>query len=337
MRIFPINKPCVIGTMGDPAGIGPEVIGSSLEDVQIPGEAALVLVGDTELIERYLPGRYSKKDLNVISLKEEISLDPSRVNIIDPGPDLRDRSPGLPTSEGARKALNCLFTSVAIVKALPDASRAGIVTGPVNKSAIASISPGFIGHTEYFRDSFPVEHTTMVLAGDRLCVSPVTRHIPVADVPTKLTPALLAVTIRDIVANRKFLTGKDDPVIGVSALNPHCGEDGTIGREEIDMIAPVVNAEREQYKNIIGPVSADTIFYKALKGDIDIVIAMYHDQGLAPFKMIDFDSGVNVTLGLPCVRTSPDHGTAYDIAGRGVASSVSMRNAFKLALRALCI
>jgi 4-hydroxythreonine-4-phosphate dehydrogenase len=226
---------------------------------------------------------------------------------------------------------------VKIVKALPDSRRAAIVTGPVNKGAIASVSHGFIGHTEYFRDSFPVDHTTMVLAGDRLCVSPVTRHIPVKDVAAKLTPALLSVTIRDIVASMKFLTGKDEPVIGVCALNPHCGEEGNIGREEIDTIAPAVKKAREGYRNIIGPVSADTIFYKALRGDIDIVIAMYHDQALAPFKMLDFDSGVNVTLGLPCIRTSPDHGTAYDIAGRGIASSLSMRNAFKLALRALGI
>jgi 4-hydroxythreonine-4-phosphate dehydrogenase len=130
------------------------------------------------------------------------------------------------------------------------------------------------------------------------------------------------------------VSGKKDPIIGVCALNPHAGENGTIGSEEKEVIEPAILNVKSKYDRIIGPVPADTIFYHALRGKFDIVIGMYHDQCLAPFKMVDFDNGVNMTLGLGCVRTSPDHGTAYDIAGKGIASCESMINAIKLAVRA---
>jgi len=146
---------------------------------------------------------------------------------------------------------------------------------------------------------------------------------------------LITSTIRQVVKDRRILCGKNDVCIGVSALNPHAGEGGRIGKEEIEIIIPAIEEVKKEYPRILGPLPADVIFHKALQKKIDIVISMYHDQCLAPFKMVDFDNGVNITLGLGFVRTSPDHGTAFDIAGQGTASSGSMQHAIRLAVRAV--
>jgi 4-hydroxythreonine-4-phosphate dehydrogenase len=177
--------------------------------------------------------------------------------------------------------------------------------------------------------------TTMALIGNTLCVIPVTRHIPIKDVAKALSINLIYMTLEQVIGERLLISGKRDPKIGVCGLNPHCGEGGKIGCEEIDVIIPAIEKAKNLYPNIAGPLAADVAFYKAIKKEVDIVVSMYHDQGLGPFKTVDFDNGVNMTLGLGHVRTSPDHGTAFDIAGRGIASAESMKNAIRLAVRAL--
>ncbi len=336
MRIFPINKPLILITMGDPSGIGPEVIMKSMASPGIEGLAIFVLLADKESIERYsavFKGKivYYNAEKGI----ENIDLNEKALNVIDPTVTKTTFVPGKSTPEGARKSLDCIDFAISLAKKAEGSDKVAIVTGPVSKEAVSKVSPGFIGHTEYLQEAFGAKLVSMVLTGEKLNVIPVTRHIPLRDVPNKLTEDLIYRTIEQIIEYRKEISGKPDAKIGVAALNPHSGENGRIGREEGEIIKPAIERAKALYKNVEGPISADVIFYQALKGKFDIVISMYHDQCLAPFKMIDFDTGVNMTVGLGCVRTSPDHGTAFDIAGKGIASPESMIRAIKLAVRAI--
>ncbi|MFH1799028.1 MAG: 4-hydroxythreonine-4-phosphate dehydrogenase PdxA [Candidatus Omnitrophota bacterium] len=315
-----MTKPLIYITMGDPSGIGPEVIIKALAGREIKALADFVVIGDSNLLRE-----------EARALGEEL------MNIEDPDPShpLKRVIPGKPTEEGAKKGLKSLDKALELIRALPRGQSKALVTAPVSKELINRVYPGFTGHTEYLRDAFSLKSVTMVLTGRKLCVVPVTRHIPLKAVPLKLTKELILTALLDVAKNRELICAKKDVTIGVCALNPHSGEGGSIGREEIEIISPAIKEAKKFYPKITGPISADTIFYKAFKKQIDIVVSMYHDQGLAPFKMVDFDYGVNLTLGLPFIRTSPDHGTAFDIAGKGIADSKSMEEAIKLALRAV--
>jgi len=337
MRISPTSKPLVFITMGDPAGIGPEIIARSMASPGIRGLAIFVILADSGVMKRAFGPEMNNGIVihSPGSESEEIKVAEDRVNILDPGASLGRVEPGRPTDKGARKAMECIELAARLMRYEGEQGPRAMVTAPVDKSVIARISPGFVGHTEYFQEFFSAKITTMVLVGENLRVVPVTRHIPVKEIAATLNADLIADTLEEVVKNRELICGKDAARIGVCALNPHCGEEGRIGREEIDVILPAIERIKGVYQNIEGPVSADVIFYKALKKEIDIVVSMYHDQCLAPFKMVDFENGVNMTLGLGCIRTSPDHGTAFDIAGKGIASSESMENAIKLAIRAI--
>ncbi len=337
MRISRINEPHVFITMGDPSGIGPEIIMKSMASPSLEGLAIFVVIGDGGTMEAAAKKFWGGK-ISITSLREQrekCSFLPDVLNVVDPGGEIGEILPGNPTDEGAQKALDSLSAAVELVQKSSGRYPSALVTAPVSKERIASRSPGFIGHTEYFQEAFSSELVTMVMVGRNLTVVPVTRHIPIKDVAGVLTEGLIEKTLLQVIENRVIISGKEEVKIGVCALNPHGGEGGKIGTEEEDVIAPAVRAAKNIYTNIEGPMSADVMFYKAVKGGFDIVLAMYHDQGLAPFKMVDFDNGVNMTLGLNVVRTSPDHGTAFDIAGKGIASSESMEAAIKLAVRAV--
>ncbi|MFH1847437.1 MAG: 4-hydroxythreonine-4-phosphate dehydrogenase PdxA [Candidatus Omnitrophota bacterium] len=336
MRIFPTNKPVVFITMGDPAGIGPEVIIKTLFSADINKGAVFVIIGDRGTIEKAaLKACVKDHRFNFIDESgEDILLKEDSINVLDPGPFLAVVEPGVPTDSGAAKALKCLDIAIDLIKPLSP-GKAALVTAPVNKERIAGISPGFIGHTEYLAEAYRADSVTMVMVGQKFSVIPLTRHIPLKEVVSGIKEELIIKTLQQIADKRFILSEKKEAKIGVCALNPHCGEGGEIGREEIDIIAPAVKKAKEFYPDIVGPISGDVVFYKALKGEIDIILAMYHDQALAPFKMIEFESGVNLTLGLKHIRTSPDHGTAFDIAGKDIASFESMQQAINLALRAI--
>ncbi|OIO32790.1 MAG: 4-hydroxythreonine-4-phosphate dehydrogenase PdxA [Candidatus Omnitrophica bacterium CG1_02_40_15] len=207
-----------------------------------------------------------------------------------------------------------------------------LVTAPVNKEAINKSGIPFQGHTEYLAEATNTKKIAMMLCGGPLKVTTVTRHVPLKKVSSAITQAKIieAVILTDSGLKKYF--GIKNPRIGVCALNPHCGEGGAIGREEQDIIMPAIKKIRRFVQGINGPISGDVIFYMAYNGKLDAVISMYHDQGLGPLKMAAFEKGVNVTLGLPFIRTSPDHGTAYDIAGKGIANPSSMKEAIKLAV-----
>jgi len=207
-----------------------------------------------------------------------------------------------------------------------------LVTAPVNKEAINRSGIPFQGHTEYLAQATGTKKFAMMLCGGKLKVVPVTRHVPLKKVPGLLTGLKIidAIKLTDSALKKYFRITR--PRIGVCALNPHCGEGGKIGAEEQDIIIPAVKKIRRFVPAIQGPISGDIIFYMAYNGRLDAVISMYHDQGLGPLKMVAFEKGVNVTLGLPFIRTSPDHGTAYDIADIGIADPSSMKEAIKLAV-----
>jgi len=211
---------------------------------------------------------------------------------------------------------------------------AALCTAPIHKQALQD-GAGFAypGHTEYLAALAGVERVVMMLASDQLRVVPATIHIPLADVAGALTPTLLEETIRITHAGLIRDFGLTAPRIAVAGLNPHAGEGGKMGREEIDVIAPVLARLRDEGMDLRGPLSADTMFHAAARARYDAAVCMYHDQALIPIKTLDFDRGVNVTLGLPFVRTSPDHGTALDIAGQGIANPTSLIEALRMAAR----
>jgi 4-hydroxythreonine-4-phosphate dehydrogenase len=207
-----------------------------------------------------------------------------------------------------------------------------MVTAPMSKEGFYKAGVDFPGHTEMLAELCGVKRYAMMLFGGPLRITLVTRHVPLTSVSKSLTTAGILETIR--------ITGKALPWLGspkqriaVCGLNPHAGDGGTIGREEITVIEPAIRKAREESFDVSGPVPADIVFHQALQGKYDAIVSMYHDQGLGPLKMLAFNSGVNITLGLPIVRTSPDHGTAFDIAGKGIANPASMIEAIRWAAR----
>jgi len=236
---------------------------------------------------------------------------------------------GQPEPGNARATVAAIDRAVALAKS---GVVSGVVTNPINKAVLYD-GAGFRwpGHTEYLAHLAGVARTVMMLAAPGLRVVPVTIHIPLADVPGALTGDLIVETARITASALQREFGIEHPRIAVAGLNPHAGEGGAMGREEIDVIVPALDRLRAGGLDITGPLPADTMFHPAARARYDVALAMYHDQGLIPIKTLDFARGVNVTLGLPFVRTSPDHGTAYDIAGAGAADPTSLIEAIRLA------
>jgi len=244
--------------------------------------------------------------------------------------EMAGHAAGASTEAGARAAAAALEEAAA--KLLSGAWQ-GVVTGPVSKNALHSVGYKFPGQTEFFAARAGADDFAMCLTGGGLTVALVTVHVPVRDIPGLLSQSGIVRAGRLLAGFLKQM-GHQDPLIAVAGLNPHAGEGGDIGREEIEIIAPAVaELQAGQTGRFSGPHPPDTIFHRAVAGDFDGVLCMYHDQGLIPLKLLAFDTGVNVTLGLPFVRTSPDHGTAFDIAGKGIAKPDSMIAAVQLAAR----
>jgi 4-hydroxythreonine-4-phosphate dehydrogenase len=314
-------------TLGDVTGVGPEVALKALAAELAVDDCRYLLIGDAGVVERW------NRTLNL-----ELPLCP----VSGAGP--ADRVCVVSTGDALPEALTAghALAARAAVQWLRQAAglclqgRAqGVVTAPVNKHAIVQAGIPFVGQTELFTELAGSPKTAMMLLGhdDRerwLRVALATTHLPLRAVPDSLTPErvtqaieLAAQSCRDLALPRARLA--------VCGLNPHAGEGGEFGSEDADVIAPCVESARRRGIDAVGPLPADTVFHYALRGDYDAVVAMYHDQGLGPLKMIGFENGINWTLGLPFIRTSPDHGTAYDIAGQGRANPSSMRSALRLA------
>ncbi|MBV7409506.1 4-hydroxythreonine-4-phosphate dehydrogenase PdxA [Maritimibacter sp. DP1N21-5] len=309
-------KPIAV-SIGEPAGIGPEIISRGWE--RLAGEVDFFVIGDA----RHIDGPV----VRIAHPDEAATAMSSGVPVFhrDFGPA---RTPGEAQPPHARHVIDAIREGVTL--ALSGAASA-LVTAPIHKKALKD-GAGFTfpGHTEYLAHLAGVDDVVMMLACPELRVVPATIHIPLAEVPSALTRQGLATTIRITHAALRE-QGFRNPRIAIAGLNPHAGEGGAMGREEIEMIAPLIADLRAEGLALVGPLPADTMFHAKAREGYDVAICMYHDQALVPIKTIDFAGGVNVTLGLPFVRTSPDHGTAFDIAGTGRADPTSFMAALRMA------
>ena len=278
---------CIGITLGDPAGIGPEIVDAALASEKLNAACSYRVIGERG-----------------------------------------DAVPGEPTPDTARAALAALEESAALLRA---GEIAAVVTGPIHKARMQAVGFAFRGQTEFFAKRAGVENFAMCLTGGALTVALVTTHIPIKDVAAQLSASEIVrvgILLADFLKKRVGCAR-----IAVAGLNPHAGESGTMGREEIEIIEPAIKALRASRRMDVtfdGPVSPDTVFHRAVRCEFDGVLCMYHDQGLIPLKLHAFDEGVNITLGLPFPRTSPDHGTAFEIAGKRIARPDSMIAAIRL-------
>ncbi len=312
-------------SLGDPSGIGAEVTAAALGALR--GEVEPLLFGDPGLLSR--------------------GLSALRLPVIEPGQPVPDggalvavtRLPsssleaGRPSARGASAQLAFLTAAFDSVR---NGQAAALCTAPVSKAQVARVLPGFVGHTEWLEARCQVGRSVMMLAGQRLKVTLVTNHRPLSRVRRALTPALIAETIAITWRALRDDLGVARPRVALAAWNPHAGEGGLVGDEEATLLAPALKAARRIGTPAHGPFPADSVFFRAALGEFDAVVALYHDQGLIPVKLLDAvldDAAVNVTLGLPIVRTSPDHGVAYSLAGTGKANPASMIAALRLAAR----
>jgi 4-hydroxythreonine-4-phosphate dehydrogenase len=319
--------PRTIGiTIGDATGIGPEVAFKALAEVP-PDDTRYVVVGDPRLIcevsARYAPS------LNFKVFKEDAG---GRFFYIAASDSFLEKGMLCGDPRAAQAAVDCLTKAATLcLNGFFD----GMVTAPVNKESIIRLGKPFVGQTEFLSQLAGTARTAMMLLGaddrDRwLRVALATTHVRLRDVAAELTQEKIELAI-ELAARACRDLELPRARVGVCGLNPHAGEGGKMGDEEITVIEPAVERARKRGLDVAGPFAADTLFYHGFHGDYDAIVAMYHDQGLVPLKMIGFDKGVNWTLGLPFIRTSPDHGTGYDIAGRGLANPSSMIAAIDLA------
>jgi len=317
-----MTRPPIALTSGDPSGIGPEI--SLKARAALGARLPFFWIGDPA----HLPDGAEHHEIH----------DPSEALYVSAGalPVLRHAfpapaAPGAPAPQNAAAVISGIARAVELVQ---DGRASAICTNPINKQTLRE-DAGFPhpGHTEYLAALAGVDRVVMMLACDALKVVPVTIHIALSQVPGALTPAMLEETIRITHAAMIRDFGITAPRIAVAGLNPHAGEGGLMGREEIEMIAPLIARLRGEGIDLSGPHPPDTLFHAAARARYDVALAMYHDAALIPIKTLDFAGGVNVTLGLPFIRTSPDHGTAFDIAGRGIADPSSLIEALRLADR----
>ena len=315
----------LVVSTGDPAGIGPEVsLAAALEFLREHTDTQITLLGNNQLL--VLPKNLSPEISNRLDI-QSTALGSSVIS-------------GFLNSDNAQYVVSLLDQAIeGCLQGRFDA----MVTAPLSKSIINDAGMPFTGHTEYLAQRCHVSHVVMMLCASLpsgflglksprdLRVAIVTTHLPLKEVPQALSYDLILETIHIVNQDLQNKFGITNPVIRVAGLNPHAGESGYLGREEIEMISPAIEAAKKMGINVSGPYPGDTMFDPKALVQVDAFIAMYHDQGLAPFKFVTFGNGVNVTLGLPIIRTSVDHGTALDIAGKGVADSGSMLEALRLA------
>jgi 4-hydroxythreonine-4-phosphate dehydrogenase len=318
---------CIGISLGDVTGVGPEVTLKALAAEAQTDDLRYLLLGDLAHLQR----------LNQ-QLGLELPLEPWREGASGRFMVFNSEPESLPENLPAGSVMAARTAMAWLTEGAKRCLRReldALVTAPVNKEAIIRSGQPFVGQTEYLSQLSRTTRTAMMLLGedDRgrwLRVVLATTHVPLRLVPENLTQAKIELAI-ELAAQSCAELGLTRARVAVCGLNPHAGEGGELGTEEITTITPAVEAARRRQLDVSGPFAADALFYRVFKGEYDVVVAMYHDQGLVPLKMIGFDTGVNWTLGLPFIRTSPDHGTAYDIAGRGVANPSSMRAAIRLA------
>lgn len=322
-----MKKPTIGITIGDPSGVGPEISLKALENREVLESCVPVLYGDSRVLER--AASIVGCDREIVLLDGPEGAVEGRVNLI---------SLGVP--EGPYKFAQvqgeCGRAAFAYIKkAIEDAMENkidAVVTGPINKEALNAGGINYSGHTEIFADLTKTKDYAMLLTGGGIRVIHVSTHVALREACNRAKKARVETVTRLAHSSARGL-GVKNPRIAVAGLNPHSGEGGLFGREEIEEIIPAIEATKNEGLDVAGPVPPDTVFVKLLNGDFDIVVAMYHDQGHIPLKLTDFMGGVNITVGLPIIRTSVDHGTAYGKAGKGTADESSMVAAVRAAVQ----
>jgi len=321
-------KPIIAITMGDPAGIGPEIICKAFQSRDIRKMARPVVIGDSSVMERTIGLLKFPLKLKTISRIGESLPENGIIEVFDLKNISRFET-GRPSASAGKAVYEYIKKAVSLAIAKETDA---IVTAPINKETLRMAGLPYQGHTEILAELTRTKDYRMMLIGGPLRVILVTTHIAIKDVPSMIKRGNVLKTI--FLAHDAMLRlGIKRPKIAVAGLNPHAGEKGIFGREELKEIIPAIGDAKRKGINTIGPLSPDTLFYKAYKGEYDIIVSMYHDQGLIPLKMMAFGKAVNVTVGLPIIRTSVDHGTAYDIAGKGIADPSSLIEAIRLALK----
>lgn len=307
-----MSKPIIGITMGDPAGVGPEIIGKILLNKNINRICIPLVIGDKRYFGR--GGSRTARTINIVDLK---NADPKKIPV------------GKISAQAGKASIEYIDKAVELIRS---GDIKAMVTAPINKESVSLAGLKFPGHTEYLAHLTKTKKFAMMLAGGKIRVVLVTTHMAFRDVARNLSADKIyeKISITNDGLVRWF--GKKNPVIAVCSLNPHGGEGGLFGGEEAEFIEPAVKKAKKENIRVEGPFASDTLFVKANRGMYDAVIVMYHDQGLIPLKMASFGNAVNITLGLPFIRTSVDHGTAFDIAGKGVANTGSMEAAIKMAV-----
>ncbi|MGR6466121.1 4-hydroxythreonine-4-phosphate dehydrogenase PdxA [Rhizobium sp. PAMB 3182] len=320
-------------TQGDPAGIGPDIALSAYSHRESLNLPPFLYIGDPAVLASRAASLGMSVEIAEADASDAVAIFPRALPVM-PVSAGAEVTPGVPDSNSAKGTIAAIETAVSLVR---DGRAGAIVTNPIAKSVLYAAGFAFPGHTEFLAHlsgltaSGEAYRPVMMLAGPRLKAVPVTIHIPLKDVPEALTSELIVETCRIVDHDLKTRFAIPSPRLALSGLNPHAGENGALGQEDGAIIKPAIDTLRAMGIDAIGPLPADTMFHDAARKGYDVAVCMYHDQALIPAKALGFDDSVNVTLGLPFIRTSPDHGTAFSLAGKGVARPDSLIAAIRLA------
>ncbi len=323
------KRPLIGITMGDPVGVGPEILCMALDHAEIFDHARPVVIGDQGILQTAAGIARTRLNIRIIENPGTSVYEPGTVNVLKASVlSCENHKWGQPTKETGRAMIGYIESGIEMAKT---GRIHAMVTCPINKAAMKLAGGTWPGHTEILAQRTDTREYAMMMAGKRLRVVLVTIHMPLRRVAAALDENRIFSMIRLTHASLKSRFGIAEPKIAVAGLNPHAGEDEMFGHEEVYLIRPAIARAVAEGIGATGPHPADTVFYHAMTGAYDAVVCMYHDQGLIPFKMLHFHDGVNTTLGLPIIRTSVDHGTAYDIAGKGIADPGSLMAAIEMA------
>lgn len=321
------QKPILGISIGDINGIGVEVTMKALADARVYKSFTPLIYGHGKAVSVYRK-LMNMEEFNFTQIRSLDEIQHRKINVINVVEECPEIIPGVETQEAGKLALDALKAAVGDLKA---GKIQGLVTAPVNKNNINSEELPFVGHTEFITQSVGASDSLMMMVSENFRVGLITGHLPLSDVSKTITKERILQKANIFLKSLIEDFGIAKPKLAILGLNPHAGEDGLLGKEEEEIIKPVIRELKDQNKLVFGPYPADGFFGMMHQNKFDGVLAMYHDQGLIPFKSIAFSSGVNFTAGLPVIRTSPDHGTAYNIAGKNLAEEGSMRAALLLA------
>ncbi|MBD8071151.1 4-hydroxythreonine-4-phosphate dehydrogenase PdxA [Bacillus sp. PS06] len=317
----------VIGiTMGDPAGVGPEIILKSLNHEEVYGQCQPFVIGDAKILDR--AQAYVNTNLEIVKITDmdNLKTEFGKVHVLDLDLVPADLPIGQVSAEAGHAAFEFLRTAIELAN---EKKIDAICTAPLNKEALHKGGHLYPGHTEILAELTNTEDFSMMLSAPNLKVIHVTTHVGILDAVKMINPDRVYKVIQ-LADETLKKAGYTNPKIAVCGINPHAGENGLFGYgEEEEKVIPAVEKAQQEGIDVVGPLPADTLFFRTVRGDFDIVVAMYHDQGHGPVKVLGLDAGVNITVGLPIIRTSVDHGTAFDIAGKGIADEKSLQEAIR--------